>query len=56
MMLKYSFDMEEAAVEIESAVERVLNKGLRTADIAQPGTKKVSCKDMGEAILKELEK
>ncbi len=56
MMLKYSFDMEDAAVEIESAVERVLNKGLRAADIAQPGTKKVSSSGMGEAILKELEK
>lgn len=57
MMLKYSFDMEEAADEIESAVDRVLNKGLRTPDLYnenQAGTKKVGCADMGSAILAEI--
>lgn len=54
MMLKYSFDMEDASNAIEAAVERVLHKGYRTADIYQPGTKKVSCSEMGEAVLREL--
>lgn len=56
MMFKYSFDMEDAAMEIENAVEKVLNRGLRTADIAEPKAKKVSCSEMGEAVLKELER
>ena len=55
MMLKYSFDMNEAADLIERAVEKVLAKGLRTADIMQPGKTKVSCAEMGAAVLKELE-
>ncbi len=54
MMLKYSFDMEEASGLIEAAVEKVLNKGYRTADIASAGEKKTSCSEMGEAVLKEI--
>ncbi len=54
MMLTYSFDMEEAASVIERAVESVLDKGFRTADIYQPGTKKVTCMEMGAAILNEM--
>ncbi|HAO92468.1 MAG: 3-isopropylmalate dehydrogenase [Deltaproteobacteria bacterium GWB2_55_19] len=54
MMLKYSFEMEDASNAIETAVEKVLGKGFRTADIYQPGTKKASCSEMGEAVLKEL--
>ncbi len=54
MMLKYSFDMEDAASEIERAVEFVLNEGLRTSDIfqdnAQGNTRKVGCQAMGTAI------
>lgn len=55
MMLKYSFDMNEASDLIERAVEKVLARGLRTADIMQPGKTKVSCVEMGAAVLKELE-
>ena len=54
MMLKYSFDLEEAATEIEAAVEGVLSDGLRTADLYEEGTTKTGCKDMGEAILEKL--
>ncbi|TAN60928.1 3-isopropylmalate dehydrogenase [bacterium] len=56
MMLKYSLDMPEAAIAIENAVEAVLNKGLRTADIYQDGAKKVGCTEMGLAIADELKK
>lgn len=55
MMLKYSFEMEEASDLIEKAVESVLAKGLRTADIFQEGMKKTSCVEMGTAIMNELE-
>jgi 3-isopropylmalate dehydrogenase len=54
MMLKYSFDMNEASDLIEGAVERVLARGFRTADIMQPGKTRVSCVEMGAAVLKEL--
>ncbi|MBI5970659.1 MAG: 3-isopropylmalate dehydrogenase [Deltaproteobacteria bacterium] len=57
MMLKYSFDMEDAAAKIETAVENVLEKGFRTADIysvGKTGTRRVSCAEMGAAIVKEL--
>jgi len=50
MMLKYSFDMPEAAEKIEEAVEKVLNNGYRTADIWQEGKKKVGTLDIGQLI------
>src|SRR3989338_8337228 len=36
MMLRFSFSLTEAADAIEKAVEKILNKGFRTADIYQP--------------------
>lgn len=55
MMLKYSFDMNEASDLIERAVEKVLASGLRTADIMQPGKTKANCTEMGAAVLSALE-
>jgi len=54
MMLRYSFDAEEAAKRIETAVRKVLKDGLRTADIFETGTTKVGTKEMGDAVLKAL--
>jgi 3-isopropylmalate dehydrogenase len=54
MMLRYSFDNEEAAKRIESAVRKVLAQGLRTADIYEAGTTKVGTVEMGDAVLKAL--
>jgi len=54
MMMRFSFNMEEAATAIEEAVEKVLNRGLRTPDIYQPGTEKVTCSEMGSAIAEVL--
>ncbi|MDB5806804.1 MAG: leuB [Betaproteobacteria bacterium] len=54
MLLRYSFDQEEAAVKIEKAVRKVLKDGLRTADIYETGTTKVGTKEMGDAVLKAL--
>ncbi|MFQ5619735.1 MAG: 3-isopropylmalate dehydrogenase [Rhodospirillales bacterium] len=56
MCLRYSFDMGEDADLIETAARRVLDGGLRTADIMQPGKAKVSTAVMGEAITRELDK
>jgi 3-isopropylmalate dehydrogenase len=56
MLLRWSFEMEEDAKLIESAVQRVLAGGLRTADIMQPGMARVGTSVMGEAIVRELDK
>jgi len=56
MCLRYSFDMEEDATMVESAVESVLESGLRTGDIMQPGMTLVSCQQMGEAVTAEMDK
>ena len=55
MMLRYSFDLAEEAELVDNAVKRVLDAGIRTGDILQPGMKKVSTGEMGDAILKEIE-
>ena len=54
MMLRYSFDMPAEADCIESAVNKVLDDGIRTADIWRPGCEKVGCAAMGDAILARL--
>tara|TARA_Y100000590_G_scaffold284414_1_gene319985 strand:+ start:2562 stop:3674 length:1113 start_codon:yes stop_codon:yes gene_type:complete len=54
MMLKYSFDMKEDSKLIEKAVQNVLNKGLRTADIKEGAEKIISTKEMGKAVIEEL--
>ena len=54
MMLKYSFNMQEDSNLVESAVQSVLTKGLRTADISDGHNKVVSTQDMGKAVIEEL--
>ena len=47
MMLRYSFGLSDEADTIESAVEKALNDGHRTADIAYGGEKKLSSTERG---------
>jgi len=54
MMLRYTLNQEAAAQRIEAAVKKVLAQGLRTADIYTDGTKKVSCSEMGDAVVAAL--
>src|SRR5687768_4139203 len=54
MMRRYTFDEESAAVRIENAVKKVLAAGYRTADIYQPGMKKVGTTGMGDAVLANM--
>jgi 3-isopropylmalate dehydrogenase len=54
MMLKYSFHLQKESDAIENAVEKVLNEGLRTADIAKNGEKTVTCIQMGAAVIGQL--
>lgn len=56
MMFRYSFGYETEASMIDDAITDVLNKGIRTADIAKAGEAKVSTDQMGDEIIKEIAK
>ncbi|MGH7037415.1 MAG: 3-isopropylmalate dehydrogenase [Stellaceae bacterium] len=56
MMLRTSFDMTAEAALVENAVRRALAAGVRTSDIVQPNTARVSTRVMGDTVLRELEK
>ena len=55
MMLRYSLNETAMAERIEAAVGSVLDDGLRTADIASEGMKRVSTVEMGDAVLAAFE-
>lgn len=55
MMLRYSLGEAGAADTIEQAIGKVLDQGLRTADIYTPGTEKVGTVEMGAAVVAALE-
>lgn len=54
MLLRYSLGQDAAATEIEQAVGRVLDQGLRTADIWSEGLVKVGTAAMGDAVVAAL--
>jgi 3-isopropylmalate dehydrogenase len=54
MMLRYSLGMTVEADRIEKAVQKVLQQGLRTADIYTEGTQRVSTVQMGDAVVAAL--
>src|SRR5436309_425190 len=56
MALRYSFDRGREADLIEQAISAALSNGLRTADIKSEGCRIVSTREMGEAIIGELER
>jgi 3-isopropylmalate dehydrogenase len=56
MMLRYSFDLADEADLVEDAVRQALAAGARTGDIAASGGARISTHDMGDAVLRELEK
>jgi 3-isopropylmalate dehydrogenase len=56
MMLKYSFGLDKPAEEIETAVLHVLHQGYRTADIMSAGMKPVGTQEMGNLIVREIER
>jgi len=55
MALKYSLNLEKEADNLNSAVQRVLDDGLRTKDILSKGKKEVSTSQMGDAIISKLQ-
>jgi 3-isopropylmalate dehydrogenase len=56
MMLRYSFDLADEANLVEDAVRRALAAGARTADIVQPGAARLLTREMGDAVLRELDR
>ena len=57
MMLRYSFDMADAADDIRRAVTEVLDEGLRTRDIADgstPAEKTLGTEAMGDEVAKRI--
>jgi 3-isopropylmalate dehydrogenase len=54
MMLRYSLDESAMADRIEKAVDKVLDQGLRTADIYSDGMTKVGTAEMGDAVVAAL--
>jgi 3-isopropylmalate dehydrogenase len=54
MLLRESFGLVREAEWIESAVDRLFVKGIRTPDITEPGTTKVGCMQFGELLHMEM--
>ena len=54
MALKYSLNLDKEADNVEQAVQKVLDDGLRTKDILSQGKKEVSTSQMGDAIISKL--
>jgi len=54
MMLRYSFDEDDAAKAIEDAVQKVLTEGYRTTDIMSDGMELVGTDKMGDLIAERI--
>lgn len=54
MMLKYSFDDQDASLAIENSIQDVLSEGYRTHDLEGSEDKKLSTTEMGNKIIEKL--
>jgi len=54
LMLRHSLGAPEVAERIETAVSKVLDQGLRTADILSEGMRRVGTAEMGDAVVAAL--
>ena len=54
MALRYSLNLDKEADQLDGAVQKVLDEGLRTKDIISKGKKEVTTTDMGDAIISKL--
>src|ERR1700749_2354452 len=55
MLLRLTLNRPDDAALLEKAVDTALAGGARTADIAEPGTVRLSTEQMGDAVLDALE-
>ena len=56
MLFRYSLDRHDIAIEIEEAVEKTLEEGYRTADIACEGEKAIGTRAMLDQVRRHLVK
>ena len=54
MMLKYSFNMNEASSAIENSIQEVLSEGYRTYDLEGSKKNKLSTAEMGNKIIEKI--
>ncbi len=54
MMLKYSFNMNEASSAIENSIQEVLSQGYRTYDLEGSEKNKLSTSEMGNKIIEKI--
>ena len=54
MMMQYTLARADVSQRIEAAVRKVLQQGLRTADIFKPGMRQIGCSEMGDAVVAAL--
>ncbi len=54
LLLRLSLGLSDEANAVEVAVERVLERGLRTIDLARPGERTASTSEMGTAVADEV--
>ena len=54
MMMRYTFARDDIAQRIESAVRKTLQRGSRTADIAEAGKGTIGTNAMGDAVVAAL--
>ncbi len=54
MLLRHSLNLPREADVVERAVDRALGDGCRTADIAQPGERVLSTREMAEQVISRL--
>jgi len=54
MLLRHSLELPREADALEAAVSRALEGGARTPDIAKPGERVLSTREMGDAVLAAL--
>mgnify|MGYP000402298973 CR=1 FL=1 len=54
MALRYSLELDKEADQLDLAVQKVLDEGLRTKDIISKGKKEVTTTEMGDAIISKL--
>jgi 3-isopropylmalate dehydrogenase len=56
MLLEHTLKRPELAAAVNGAVEDVLDRGARTADIAKPGEKVLGTSQMGDVVLEAVER
>jgi len=54
MMLKIGLNEKEAAENLETAIDKVLSKGFRTADLSDRSCQVLSCSEIGDKIMDEI--